>query len=279
MKLRREQSTQVNVDQDADVNRRTQKRSYPGHPDHPDAVEHEVGGKEGLGGDSEDHQAGAVSGQAKTIAEPSTGGRRRKGGAKRRKAAADKSTRPQESSNEHQPPPLAAADRKHVVVGHPAGESTGVADQLEEISALGRELVSLKALAVRTQGLFEWVDGPLVTAMRKGELILLDELSLAEDAVLERLNSVLEPGRSITLAEKGGAGAVGSQGAAETVVAAPGFRCVGLVFPREHSRLVYPGTFKVGVTSGEIFTDLSRYSRCILDIVMVLVVCGCVNRS
>ena len=30
------------------------------------------------------------------------------------------------------------------------------------------------------------------------------KLSLAEDAVLERLNSVLEPSRTITLAEKGG---------------------------------------------------------------------------
>lgn len=51
--------------------------------------------------------------------------------------------------------------------------------------------------------LFEWLDGPLVTAMRSGHLILLDEMSLAEDAVLERLNSVLEPGRTLTLAEKG----------------------------------------------------------------------------
>ena len=35
---------------------------------------------------------------------------------------------------------------------------------------------------------FEWVDGPLVTAMRQGGMILIDELNLAEDAVLERLN-------------------------------------------------------------------------------------------
>lgn len=93
-----------------------------------------------------------------------------------------------------------------------------------ELSALEAEQASLKALAARTKGLFEWVDGPLVTAMRNGEMLLLDELSLAEDAVLERLNSVLEPGRSITLAEKGGEGTAGGQGAAETVVAAPGFR-------------------------------------------------------
>jgi midasin len=32
------------------------------------------------------------------------------------------------------------------------------------------------------------VDGPLVTAMRRGDIILIDEINLAEDAVLERLN-------------------------------------------------------------------------------------------
>ena len=55
--------------------------------------------------------------------------------------------------------------------------------------------------------LFTWVDGPLVTAMRHGDFILLDEAALAEDAVLERLNSVLEPARTLTLAEKGELGA------------------------------------------------------------------------
>ncbi len=52
--------------------------------------------------------------------------------------------------------------------------------------------------------LFEWIDGPLVNSMKNGDLFLLDEMSLAEDAVLERLNSVLEPSRTLTLAEKGG---------------------------------------------------------------------------
>jgi midasin len=35
---------------------------------------------------------------------------------------------------------------------------------------------------------FQWVDGPLIVAMRQGDIILIDELNLAEDAVLERLN-------------------------------------------------------------------------------------------
>ena len=66
------------------------------------------------------------------------------------------------------------------------------------------KLDALDSLVQQHASLFEWVDGPLVCAMRKGDLFLLDEMSLAEDAVLERLNSVLEPSRTLVLAEKGG---------------------------------------------------------------------------
>ncbi len=52
------------------------------------------------------------------------------------------------------------------------------------------------------ESLFEWKDGPLVQALRDGDLFLLDEISLAEDSVLERLNSVLESSRLLVLAEK-----------------------------------------------------------------------------
>lgn len=51
--------------------------------------------------------------------------------------------------------------------------------------------------------LFEWNDGPLVQALQEGSLFLLDEISLADDSVLERFNSLLEPERSLLLAEKG----------------------------------------------------------------------------
>lgn len=46
------------------------------------------------------------------------------------------------------------------------------------------------------------MDGPLVTAMKSGHMFLADEISLADDSVLERLNSVLEPERTLLLAEK-----------------------------------------------------------------------------
>lgn len=51
------------------------------------------------------------------------------------------------------------------------------------------------------QKLFQWTDGPLVEAMAQGDLFLMDEISLADDSVLERLNSVLEPSRYLLLAE------------------------------------------------------------------------------
>ena len=44
---------------------------------------------------------------------------------------------------------------------------------------------------------FEWVDGSLVKAVRNGGVFLVDEISLASDNVLERLNSLLESQRSL----------------------------------------------------------------------------------
>lgn len=47
---------------------------------------------------------------------------------------------------------------------------------------------SMQEAAAAARAPFVWVDGPLVTAMRRGDMLLIDELNLAEDAVLERLN-------------------------------------------------------------------------------------------
>ena len=68
------------------------------------------------------------------------------------------------------------------------------------MASLRSHLLSLQ----QSKALFEWHDGPLVRAMRTGYTFLLDEISLADDSVLERLNSVLEPARNIVLAERGG---------------------------------------------------------------------------
>ncbi|XP_049611993.1 midasin isoform X4 [Syngnathus scovelli] len=75
--------------------------------------------------------------------------------------------------------------------------------------------------------LFEWHDGPLVLAMKEGGVFLMDEISLADDSVLERLNSVLEIEKSLVLAEKGS----GDDSDVELIRAAEGFRLVATMNP------------------------------------------------
>lgn len=81
----------------------------------------------------------------------------------------------------------------------------------------------IKALETRSKALFEWSDGSLVHALKDGNYFLLDEISLADDSVLERLNSVLEPHRSLLLAEKGAEGSF--------VEAADGFQFMATMNP------------------------------------------------
>lgn len=79
----------------------------------------------------------------------------------------------------------------------------------EKISATDLErlpkdlLDGIRSGYLKSKSLFEWSDGSLVQAMRQGQFFLLDEISLASDSVLERMNSVLESHRTILLAEKG----------------------------------------------------------------------------
>ena len=93
------------------------------------------------------------------------------------------------------------------VVGDVASLTAAI-DDIAKSGSLALEQSSvLQGLRIRLQrlsALFEWKDGPLVEAMRDGDVFLLDEISLADDSVLERLNSVLETGRAIVLAERGG---------------------------------------------------------------------------
>jgi midasin len=112
------------------------------------------------------------------------------------------------------PTPATATDDELVTMvsglikqGHP--DLRGIAQDLAQLNAL-----------------FEWSDGPLVHAMHAGNLLLLDEVSLADDSVLERLNSVLEPGRTLVLAEKGG-----SDIDSATIVAADNFHVVATMNP------------------------------------------------
>jgi midasin len=52
-------------------------------------------------------------------------------------------------------------------------------------------------------GRFEWVDGPLVQAMKLGHWLLLDGANLCNPSVLDRLNPLCEPDGFLTLSERG----------------------------------------------------------------------------
>jgi len=71
---------------------------------------------------------------------------------------------------------------------------------------------------------FEWADGPLLQSMQEGSILLIDEISLADESVLERLNSVLEPSRKLLVPEKGGEWS-------EELVATPGFQLIATMNP------------------------------------------------
>ncbi|XP_048323691.2 midasin isoform X2 [Ziziphus jujuba] len=98
----------------------------------------------------------------------------------------------------------------------------GVTDQ--DLRTLEVMVANLSELHQKWQTIFMWQDGPLVQAMRDGDLFLVDEISLADDSVLERLNSVLEPERTLSLAEKGGS-------ELEKIVAHPNFFLLGTMNP------------------------------------------------
>jgi len=111
------------------------------------------------------------------------------------------------------------------------GESEEVSNLVMDFDDLRLNLLDIESNLRQYLSLFEWVDGPLVRAMRKGDLFLLDEMSLADDAVLERLNSVLEPSRTLVLAEKGGDLSVEDSSESTEITAHENFRIFATMNP------------------------------------------------
>ena len=100
--------------------------------------------------------------------------------------------------------PLVTAERVHHKTAKRATDTGRLITMNEEVDSQLLEIGECQRLLNRLRGLFEWEDGSLIKAMKNGDIFLMDEINLAEDAVIERLNSVLEFNREITLAEKGG---------------------------------------------------------------------------
>ncbi|EYB82690.1 hypothetical protein Y032_0353g3293 [Ancylostoma ceylanicum] len=69
-------------------------------------------------------------------------------------------------------------------------------ERTETADLLGR-------LRPRENGGFAWSDGIVISAMKAGSPLLIDEISLAEDSVLERLNPLFEEDRTLLLSDAG----------------------------------------------------------------------------
>ena len=52
----------------------------------------------------------------------------------------------------------------------------------QELTLIAAQAIALRELALQCKSLFVWEDGPLLTAMRNGDLLLVDEISLADGA-------------------------------------------------------------------------------------------------
>jgi midasin len=81
--------------------------------------------------------------------------------------------------------------------------------------------------AVKSSGQFEWVDGPLVRAIKRGHWVVLDGANLCSPSVLDRLNSLCEPGGVLVLSERGYV-----NGAVQTLKPHPNFRMFMTSDPR-----------------------------------------------
>lgn len=91
-------------------------------------------------------------------------------------------------------------------------------------------------------GEFAWKDGILVDAMKKGDWVVFDEINLAHPAILERINSLLDPDRAITLTEKSN----------EVVHAHPNFRVFATMNPATNQ---YAGRKELSPAMRNRFTE------------------------
>jgi hypothetical protein len=88
---------------------------------------------------------------------------------------------------------------EHLISGLPTLQSTALDQAKEDLLTSVRSLL----LSAATHGRFEWVDGPLVQALKLGHWVVLDGANLCGPSVLDRLNSLCEAGGVLMLNERG----------------------------------------------------------------------------
>lgn len=145
-------------------------------------------------------------------------------------------------------------DAPVMLAGYPGCGKTALVE-----AAFGEELVTLNAhgdmevadlIGTYTQkpnGNYEWVDGPLVVAMREGRPLFIDDITLAPATVLARLYPAMDGRKRITIPEHKG----------ETVEAKDGFFVVGAHNPGVHGAIFSEPLRSRFIIPITIETDLS----------------------
>lgn len=108
-------------------------------------------------------------------------------------------------------------------------------------------------------GRFEWVDGPLIQAMKNGHWLLLDGANLCNPSVLDRLNSLCEPNGVLVLSERGYV-----DGAVPMIKPHPRFRLFMTVDPHfgELSRAMRNRGIEIALTHLPIADDVETMLDC-----------------
>lgn len=105
---------------------------------------------------------------------------------------------------------------------------------------------------------FEWIDGPLVRAMKNGDWLLIEDANLCSPSVLDRLNSLFETGGRLQLAERGPV-----NGEIQIIAPHPAFRLVMTLDPRngELSRAMRNRGIEIAILPQATTTPTSIPSR------------------
>ncbi|KAG6904358.1 hypothetical protein DXG01_010684, partial [Tephrocybe rancida] len=132
-----------------------------------------------------------------------------------------------------------------------ASETLADLSNSEDASALLGKVNTLLATSDAV-GRFEWVDGPLVRAMKSGHWLLMDGANLCNPSVLDRLNSLCEHDGVLTLSERGYV-----DGRVEVLRPHPNFRLFMTVDPQfgELSRAMRNRGVEIALISSPIADD------------------------
>lgn len=133
--------------------------------------------------------------------------------------------------------------------------------ELSDEATLLREQFVVASSTSPTSARFEWIDGPLVQSMKRGDWLLLEDANLCSPSVLDRLNSLFEPGGRLQLAERGPV-----DGEIQIVVPHPDFRLVMTLDPRygELSRAMRNRGIEIAVLPSAVdatFEDTRRLDK------------------